>query len=273
MTIWSPSHVNKWLECPLKWSLQRQGVEGVREKWSPGLVVGTALHAGLAQAFGGSEQDAAYCGEIAGGTLANDWPQGDTGDFDLDVVRHKMLNALAKALDKRGELLGDYGRVLGVEVKLGDGDRETGQYPGTADLITQHGNPPGIDAPEYLCITDWKSHWSLDDYYVEKELSETERNWQLHQYAWFAQQVYSVPVKYLRKVVIRCVPSAKVWVYTHEVTQRRLEQWHGYALEVWDRMGNDAGCEPPWSAPPNWQSCRKYGKCEYYHRPECHGGN
>ena len=98
MTIWSPSHVNKWLECPLKWSLGRQGVPGVREKWSPGLIVGTALHAGLAHHFNnGPDAEGAAWDVLSAG-----WPQdGDTGDFSPDAVRPKMAGALRRAFQRR----------------------------------------------------------------------------------------------------------------------------------------------------------------------------
>ena len=272
MTVWSPSHVNKWLECPLKWQMQREGVEGVRERWSPGMIVGTALHAGLARYFGPAPNGDPAA--IASDTLTDCWPD-ETGEWELAQVGSKMLGALNRAMEKREELLGEEGQVVGVEVKLGEGDRVTGMYPGTADLITSHATQFG-DEGRYLVVTDWKSHWSLDEYYLEKELSETERNWQLHQYAWFAQKMYGLPVKYIRKVTIRCLPSPKTWVYTHEITQERLAKWHGYALDVWFKMSCDARLAYPEGSDddreglcaPNWQSCRKFGRCEYYH--VCH---
>lgn len=241
----------------MKWELGRQGVPGVRERWSPGIIVGTAFHAGMAAHMVGPGNPGV---EVAEASLVANWPSEDvdTGEFVRETVVDRMLGAVRRAQQLAPALLEDEGNVVAVEDKLGPGDRELGQYPGTADLITEHGPADG----RYLAITDWKTHWSLDDYYVEKELSETERNWQLHQYAYFARLKYGKPVKVVRKVVVRCLPSPKAWVHAVGVDEARLDAWYHHALPVWDLMDTKL----VW---PNWQSCRKYGKCEYYYR--CHG--
>ena len=255
--MWSPSHVNKFLECPVKWSLGRQGVPEVREKWSPGLIIGTALHAALAEHFRGPLSHTRDEGleDIVRAGIVTNWPPEEYG-FEPEVVVSRAVATLHRVLDKTPEVLADGGRVVAVEEALGPGERELGTYPGTADLITEH------DGGRYLGVTDWKTHWSLDDPWVEKELSETERNFQLHQYAWFARQKYGKPVAWVRKVVARCLPGPKAWLHTVPVTTQKLDKWHKGAEVVWAQM--TAGV-----VYPNWQSCRKYGKCGYYF--DCHG--
>ena len=255
MSVWSPSQVNKYLECPVKWTLGRQGVPEVRDKWSPGLIVGTAVHAALAEHYRGERshgKDEAL-EEIVRAEVLVAWPQEEVG-WERETVVARALGMLHRVLDRTPEVLADGGEVVAVEEALGPGEREDGTYPGTADLITKH------DGGRYLVVTDWKTHWSLDDPWVEKELSETERNFQLHQYAWFARQKYGLPVAFVRKVVARCLPGPKAWVHAVPLDPRRLETWYKGAEVVWAQM--TAGV-----VFPNWQSCRKYGKCGYYH--EC----
>lgn len=249
--VWSPTHVERYLLCPMKWWFQLQ--EGEQPSTFQ-QAVGTAIHAGMAAHWTGiTPTDAAVK------SLDAVWHEGISED--LTMVRGWMLKGLQRALGKAEELVQDQGFVKATEQKLGEGERPN--YPGTLDLLTQHGPPED----KYLVVTDYKTHWNLDDRFVQGSLVETERSWQLHQYAWFAQELYKLPVRYVRKLMVRCQPQPKAWVYAALIKPGRLDAWHRTAEYVWQDMDRDAsvyGGHPL----PNWGSCERYGRCAYYER--CH---
>lgn len=254
--VWSPSHTERWLLCPVKEQLTRDGVIGRLEKWSPGAIVGTALHKGLAILMQDEEQEPKAIVAVQESVNA-EWPPDGTAGWDVNKVIAETITCLRRIYRERmPELLQDNGCVVGVECALGEGDTADGRYPGTPDLITEHGPEDG----RYLCVTDWKSHWVLDDRYIERELVSTEESWQLFQYAWFAQQYYALPVRHVRKCVIRVI-NPKSWLYTVKVTPERLTRWHAQATVVWEQMSHST----PWQ---NWGSCRRYGRCEFWEH--CH---
>lgn len=247
--VWSPTHVERYLLCPQKWWFQLQ--EGEQPSTFQ-QAVGTAIHAGIqAHWLGGDPQ------VVAEQSLGDTWHVGIAEDPLM--VRTWMGKALQRALSKVDDLLQDQGQVVATEKALGPGERPN--YPGTLDLLTQHGEDP------YLVVTDYKTHWNLDDRFVQGNLVETERSWQLHQYAWFAQEVYKLPVRYVRKLMVRCQPQPKAWVYAALVKPGRLEAWRKTAEYVWADMDRDASV---YGGHPlaNWSSCERYGRCQFYER--CH---
>lgn len=249
--VWSPTHVERYLVCPQKWWFQLQ--EGEQPSTFQ-QAVGTGIHAGLAAHWGGLDPSSA-----ADAALEKAWHEGIVEDRDM--VRGWMLKGLSRAVQKAPELVQDQGVVVATEQALGPGERPN--YPGTLDLLTEHG-PEG---DQYLVVTDYKTHWNLDDRYVQGNLVETERSWQFHQYAWFAQEWYQKPVRFVRKLMVRCQPTPRAWVFAAMVKPGRLEAWRKTAQRVWQDMDRDAsvyGGHPL----PNWGSCERYGRCKFYER--CH---
>lgn len=249
--VWSPTHVDRYVLCPQKWWFQLQ--EGEQPPTMQ-QAVGTSIHSGLAACW-----DGGVASVHAEKKLEEIWHEGIVED--MDVVRGWMLKGLSRAQQKLDELVQDHGRVVGTEVALGPGERPN--YPGTADLITEH----GVGEDKYLVVTDYKTHWNLDDRFVQGNLVETERSWQLHQYAWFAQEVYKKPVRFVRKLMVRCQPSPKAWVFAAQVKPGRLEAWRKSAEHLWTDMTRDAsvyGGHPL----PVWSACERYGRCKFYER--CH---
>ncbi len=271
--MWSPSSTELWLTCPLKWSLHRQGVPEAPGRWHPAQLVGTSLHAGWGRYLDPTQPEKSLQEANAAlvESLQSGWPDAeDTGQWDVAAVSLMAAKCLKKVIDVYlPQLLDDFGTVLATECVLGAGDKASRQYPGTSDLITEHGP---TDA-RYLVVTDYKTHWTVDGERASRYLSQTERSWQLTQYAWFAQQKFTVPVRYIRSVHVAVTPWPKAWIYTCPVTQKRLDTWYQYACRLWDSMhAMQGGGIRPW---PNWDSCEKYGaayRCGYYDRPECHGG-
>jgi hypothetical protein len=237
--------------CPEKARRAAAGEVGIRERWSPGLLVGTAFHAGMAALLTLRAEDEGGAEDIVTRIIRDGWPPETP---DQEVAEARTVACLRRVWrDTMPGLLHDSGTVRAVEQPLED----EGIYVGTPDVVTEHGEPGN----RYLVVTDWKTHWTLGDPYVEREQVETEESWQLHQYAYFAQEQYTVPVRYIRKVTIRISPSPHAWVYTVEVTPARLTRWRKQADAVWRAMDS----AQPWQ---NWGACRRYGRCEFYR--ECH---
>jgi len=256
--IWSPSRTQQWLKCPRFWELACAGAEERRERgWTPAMIAGTAVHAGFASLM--KREGITDALTAAGESLNENWPQ-ECGDWDFSTVRNKVDKAVMKLVDVPDELLADDGWPVSIEEQL-DGteeDRKRGTYQGTPDLITEHGEADG----RYLCVTDLKTHWTLDDVYVERDQNDTRHSWQMYQYAWFGQEKYGKPVRAIRKVTVRLSPAPKVWTFTWPVRTEDLEQWHRSAQVVWEGMNTADVWE-------NWTNCRtSFGRCGFYH--VCH---
>jgi hypothetical protein len=243
------------MACPVLWLNKRQGVPERPRVFHPALLAGTAFHAGMeAYLSGGTPQQALEA------AVARDWPEGDTEGLSQEKVCAMVLGALDTAYVELSP--GDSG-MLACEVVLGGPPEEAerhGRYAGTSDLITE--NETG------LTVTDFKTKIKIEPQYVDRELRETARSWQLKQYGWFAEKMYEKPVTKLRKLLVS-LSQPKVWLYTHDVLTGELEEWHLQAQEVWWQMDCMAGFSPNVEAHP-WRhedACERYGwafRCGYY---------
>lgn len=271
--MWSPSSTDRWLLCPVKWAKQQAGEPEAPRAWHPAMLVGTALHAGWARYLDPTQAEKSLPGAKAAATraLVEEWPTVlgySAGDWEMGTVESLTLTCLERvALKSLPSLLDDQGEVRAVELSLGPINPRTNRYDaGVVDLVTVHGP---VDA-RYIVVTDYKNHWTVAPTSVTRYLSQTERSWQLHQYAYFVQQKFQLPVQYVRSVHVAVTPTPKAWIYPTPISQKRLDTWKGYADSVWAQMdAQAAGTCTPW---PNWDVCEKYGaayRCGYY--DTCHG--
>ena len=227
---WSPSSTEKFMTCPTRWWLDRQGAIG-RVQDTQAMEQGSAYHEGMA----------AY------------WEECKFWAADSLVMK-----AIDRTILQEGDALREQG-IVGVEVNLDGNDAEAarhGRYPGTCDLITQ--NATG------LTVTDYKTKGKLEAAYVDRELRQTDRSWQLKQYAHFIQLKYGRPVTQKRKLLVSFVPL-KVWLVTYPVTQHELSTWHTQAEVVWGLMDEvECGNLAAWQVE---SACERYGwqwRCPYY---------
>lgn len=236
---WSPSSVNDWLACPRLWWLKRQRVVG-RARDETAMEMGSAFHVAMAHVW----------------TLT-----GDEGSIDCgDPI---VARAVVKVMAQEGEALREQG-IVGVEVNLDGDDAEAarhGRYPGTCDLITDNGSG--------LTVTDYKTKKNMDAKYADGELRETQRSWQLKQYAWFVQQKYNRPVTHVRKLLVAFAPSLKVWLVSYPVTQQELSSWYTQAQLIWNIMDemNEWTLDMIGIVWQNANSCERYGyqyRCTMY---------
>lgn len=243
------------MSCPRLWLNKRQGLEERARVFHPGLLAGTAFHKGMeAYLTGSSPQEAVEA------SVARDWPQEGYDPYDPGKVVSTVLLALHRAYEELAP--GDEG-ILGAEVALGGPAEEAarhGRYPGTMDLCLE-----GKDG--CLGVWDYKTHWSRDARYADADLRETQRSWQLKQYAYFAQEHYGKPVSTVGKLLVYLSPALKVWKVSYPVGD--LASWHAQAQEVWYQMDGLAGYGPH-KPPVAWQheeSCERYGwvhRCSFY---------
>lgn len=246
---WSPSSTRDFMSCPRLWLNKRQGLEERARVWNPALLAGTVFHAGMKHDIEGTEWD---CMEL----LKAGWPPEEEG-------LEKACNAVLRGIElARQEALWHDGMIVALEDCLGGDPEEAarhGRYPGTADLVTED--------KQGLMVTDYKTHWSRDARYADADLRETQRSWQLKQYAWFAQEKYQKPVTRVRKLLVYFTPVLRVWLVEYPVWD--LAPWHAQAQEVWYQMDCLAGYGPH-KPPVAWQheeSCERYGwvhRCSFY---------
>ena len=231
--MWSPSSVEKFMLCPMRWWLDRQGAVG-RVQDTQAMEQGSAYHAAMA----------AY------------WNVHKTpGNWYGDAL---IERAVGLTHTQEGDNLREQG-VVGVEVNLDGNDAEAarhGRYPGTCDLITT--NATG------LTVTDYKTKGKLEAAYVDRELRQTDRSWQLKQYAYFIQLKYGQPVTSKRKLLVSLVPL-KVWLVSYAVTQQELSTWYEQAQTIWHLMDEvECGNLAAWQVE---SACERFGwqwRCPFY---------
>src|SRR6266481_5514797 len=138
MTPVRPSEVTTWLRCPRLW--QYQYVEGWKPapgSWSPEMLMGTAVHAGLAAGWKwGEVPRRAVEAAFAGG-----WPEDAPAEHDRNALEAQALRVLGAVTEWCAREMPD-AEPLMVEEALGT-DGHT-----TPDLVTREGGQ--------LVITDWK---------------------------------------------------------------------------------------------------------------------
>ena len=236
---WSPSSTEAFLACPMAWYLKRQGVVG-RPMDTTAMDQGTEFHAAMARWW----------------TYLNAPGFEEVGPYSenlyVDVAARFVVKQECKNLLEQG--------IVGVEVVLGGPPEEAarhGRYPGTCDLVTE--NATG------LTVTDYKTHRRMEARFADRELRQTQRSWQLRQYAWFVQEKYQRPVTQIRKLLVAFTPVLKVWLATYPVTRGGLIEWHHQAQMVWSMMDQILmDHEAPWQNP---DACERYGwdwRCQFY---------
>ena len=231
----SPSSVNDFLACPRLWWLKRQGVQG-RVRDESAMNLGIQFHSMMAEVMNGGAYVVAWAGKPP-----------------------LVSESVAYVMEQEGDTLKEQG-VIGTEVNLGGDPAEAarhGRYSGTCDLVTENGTG--------LTVTDYKTKMHMASQYADRELRETQRSWQLKQYAWFVQEQYGRPVTHVRKLLVTFGPVLKVWLVSYPVTQQELSAWYEQAKAIWWEMDQMLdGLMPTWQ---NGDSCERYGwehRCVMY---------
>ena len=261
---YAPSHTLDYLRCPRLSQYAREWEPaGEWMEWVPNLLVGQAIHAGIAWELNGG---VAVLEAVQ--VLAKGWPHEIPG---FEAAQDLMVKGLKKALGQ--DLLGG-GRLVAVEECLDhehmataeDGSSSYDPIPGVcaiADMIheTIHGE---------LSVTDHKSKLVLDSKWINRQIRDTETSWQLFDYARRASLKYNRWVTEIRQHLVVCSPVARSVIETVAITPERLIQWTRSAEEVWGRMYDDElGAGWDWAYPMNWTSCWDFTRNEDGAPPGC----
>ena len=264
---YAPSRTLHWLRCPRLSQYAREWEPP--GEWTPNLLVGQAIHAGIAHFLSDGMGDALLGISRAQDFLEQGWPGEQPG---IEGASDLMLKGLKKAL--RQDLLGG-GWIVSVEGCLDhdairDGlDAPHSGVPGVcaiADMIheTVHGE---------LSITDHKTKMVLDTKWVAKQLRDTETSWQLFDYARRATLKYGRWVGEIRQHLVICSPIPKSAIETVAITPERLIHWTRSAEVVWarmradERMAADGGGHLAY--PMNWTSCWDFTRNDDEAPPGC----
>lgn len=248
-----PSAVEQWTRCPTLWMLEnvqgwhRPGTEFTKQDLS--LLVGTALHAGMA-AYWRGHPDAALPALEAG------WPQGGS-EFSLEgtaLLLEKMVQATIAWCKKELE-----GAIpLLIEHSLGpDG--------ATPDLVIR--NRGQVE------VIDWKSHMEVKPDRIPYRLQDPDHSHQFQDYIWRVSEYLNEPVRLFRAVHIIGLPRLIVRETTFVPSEAQQAEWLRQARRKWHLMAmmkvdpalvyrNEGGCKP-YGADypcPMWTACW-----------ECHG--
>ena len=242
--IFSPTDVMDWLRCP-QYRQHKQRWRLKDDEWTPNMLIGTMLHAAVAQVYRGLPNS-----EPMEPLLDAGWVEQEK--WSKERVLKVAKGALSACMPKCLYILG-HEDVVAVESEI----LIDGEYAGTPDLITR-----GDDG---LIVTDLKFSLEVDPRYRVRRLAEYDCSYQLWAYADLVQLIYGELPAWLRVHQVYGLPKADDAIVTIRCTHERLDLWQ-LGAEVWQvRMQEDSS----WPPLPNFTNCfGKYGKCDYY--AACH---
>ena len=258
MTMYSPHETKLFIECPTKWRLSKQW-EPVGE-WSPkfiyGLAVGKAFEIWLPRVFNGDLLAMEDSLAAADAIVDEGWVENDAWTADaLKVVIHKGIIAATKSTIA-GWLKQE--EFVSVEDRLGKGEFEKGAA--RMDLITKRDG-------QYI-VTDHKVKLRSRADYIEKDLIQSEHEWQFWDYAWRVSQHYNTGPLIYRVHIGVLTPTAKWYEHETNIPLELLQRWAEGARIKWEEMEVAYG-RPDMLLPMHLTNCTtRYGKCEFYEA--CH---
>jgi len=256
----SPTITSEWLLCPTYGHLNRRWTPF--RHWTPYFAMGHAIHEAIETTLKGTESDQAILAAVT--RLSMEYEEQD--EWPLDTLEALLRKGIAAMLKKDGGLryILDHEKVIGTEVKLGREDAHPGEWDdATADLITERG--------EDFIITDHKNSLKLEARYIQRNLAESEVDWQLWDYAIRAQQKYGRLVTHTRRHLIIFSPTAKSILHETRLNQDVLQSWYRGAQTEWDYI-HSLRDKPLEELPMRLPSCTtRYGRCKFW--AACHEAN
>jgi hypothetical protein len=240
-----PTSVEKFTRCPQKWYYE--DVEGWREPGvgpSPQIIMGTAVHAGMASLWREEEGSSASILNV----FEAEWPESEPGREVAEDLALKVVLATMRWCQQLGEV-----EVVAVEEPLGEG------IEGTPDLITRETGG--------LVIWDWKFSERVKPEHLHYRLEHPEHSHQFQHYIWGVQEKYHEAVSLFRKVVIVGLPKVQVAQALFVPDPMQTREWLRQAKVKWHTMAqmkaagslhgglvyrNEGGCRPfgeRWACP------------------------
>ncbi len=241
--IFSPTETEKYLLCPRLRQLGKLW-EPREQTWTPNMALGTAIHAGLAQYYGGEPGEAL---DAARAAMAVEYEDGS--EYTLDACLALVETGMAAAL--KTDLVGD-GEVIAVEYAMSH------MY---VDLIVRNS--------EGLSVIDHKVTLKMDKgKQLPYRILDYDPSWQLLQYPWGLREyaAFGTPV-WAKAHLIILTPRPFTYVHAFPVSDARLDDFEHSAYQHWDEMAShDITYRLDGQlAPMNTRSCHAYGrKCDFY---------
>lgn len=244
--VFRPSDVEAWLRCPAYRAYKAQGVEPIAIAWSPAIILGTAIHAGLAAEYRRQRGDLDQPEPTEATLVSLRAGYADNVDWELGAVEKLALRGLqaALAVDVPGGR-----RILKVDEKL---------VVGHPDLILESPN-------KEMVIVDNKITMRLNPEWQVKRLAEFETANQWWHYAWEAQRTLGRTMQVVSGLVAHItVLTPRVRSFTHawDAHPFHIEKWFRGAVRRWCEMERERRglVEATW----NLDGCNnKYGPCPY----------
>jgi len=239
LPVFSPSRTERFLLCPMRESYERtwRPLAQREAPWAPHLVLGNAIHAGLAHYH--SQMSGSYLGE-ASNILEREFEEG--GAWTLTGLMKLVEKGIRASLDS--PLLGPNDTVVATEDTIGEH---------RADLVFR---TPGVG----LHVWDYKTKLELKTDWVPRELAQYEESWQLKQTAWAVSQKYGEPVVETGVQLIVLSPRCKAYPVSQRLDAEIMANWLRSAERVWVLMAMKQPFMNTWA-------CRKFGPCPYI--PAC----
>lgn len=243
LPVYSPSETEDYLVCPRFRVLKRSWAPNGCA-WTPHMLLGTAIHAGLATHYANLEKETLPY-ESAHAVLEAEFQEGS--EWSLDGLRSLVTKGLKAALAT--ELVSANGSVVGVERWVAHS---------RIDLVTRE--------PFGLVVTDHKVSLDLEKRKLDYKIRDLDPSWQLLQTAWGVQQLFGECPAWSRAHIIAIGPRPFTYVHSIPITPERLADFEKSAVRHWqdmelDNLGQMLGNLPPM----NTRSCWRYGrKCEFY---------
>jgi len=229
----SPSAMEDWLRCPMRWWLRSQQGWRSRSESLSARQMGTLFHAVMARLV--------TRGETVEQALAA--AERDSVEGLLGEGRAPFLKAITRA-----HKLVPPGEVRLAELAMGQGK-------GSARmdlLVTRDGEHH---------IIDFKWTGKLDARWADRRLLEFNHSVQLWEYAYRAEAMLGITVATVGVILATAEPTPKAWEWTVPVDREHLTTWRRDRQEVLDGMRRmAAGTRDVFG---NWTACGDFGGCPY----------
>ena len=187
--------------------------------WAPHMMVGSAVHAGLAHLFMWPDQMGMA---MVKANAVIDVDFQDNEIWTKPVLEALIVKGLTKCQATVKEILER--EVLVATEQLIDGGR--------VDLVTRTDNY----AEPYLKVTDHKVSLKKDPKYIQSNFDDNEISHQLIDYAWRVQNYYKQPVKEVSIHQVVLSPTVKSLTRTWPITSEAIEQYGDMVPQWWEQM-------------------------------------
>jgi CRISPR/Cas system-associated exonuclease Cas4 (RecB family) len=272
MKVYSPSEVDKYMACPLKWALSKSG-------WYPNnfgygevtAAIGTGIHRGAYEIHKALmtnnhsilpdlREMAIQSGLEASKTDIRRYL--DNGCYPIERVEDweqridtQVPNGISAYIEKYP--LDRACNIIGAEESF---ELERGQegYRGKIDLIIEENGKNAV--ADLKTKQPFKSAWYKDVF-----INSFQWSWQMYHYTWIARQELEGTFEKFYLVMIELKPKPVVTMHSFAVQEQYMSQWLHTVKPIWEQMRKiELGYEVPGISNNHYaygQRCSFYRAC------------